>query len=146
MNATLRFAVPEDLPRIAMLMSSAEQGPHWTDAMYLKRIGEESVLLANVDRHLVGALVFSAASPGEWEIENIVVDPALRKQGIAQALIRELGTRAKERGGIRIHLEVRESNEAAIALYRKVGFIETARRRGYYRNPEEDALLFTLAL
>jgi [ribosomal protein S18]-alanine N-acetyltransferase len=146
MNATLRFAVPADLPRIATLMSSAEQAPHWTDAMYLKRIGEESVLLANIDRHLVGALVFSAASPGEWEIENVVVDPALRKQGIAQALIRELGTRAKERGGIRIHLEVRESNEAAIALYRKVGFVETTRRRSYYRNPEEDALLFTLAL
>lgn len=146
MNATLRFAVPEDLPRIATLMASAEQAPHWTDAMYLKRIGEESVLLANVDRHLVGALVFSTASPGEWEIENIVVDPALRKQGIGQALIRELGTRAKELGGIRIHLEVRESNAAAIALYRKLGFAETTRRRAYYRNPDEDALLFTLAL
>jgi ribosomal-protein-alanine N-acetyltransferase len=146
MNATLRFATPEDLSRITALMTSAEQAPHWTEAMYQKRIADQSILLANVDRHLVGALVFSAASPGEWEVENIVVDPALRKQGIAQALLRELGTRAKERGGMRIHLEVRASNAAAIALYRKVGFVETTRRRAYYRNPEEDALLFTLAL
>lgn len=146
MNATLRFATKDDLQRLLLLMRSAEQAPHWTDAAYLKRIEEDSVLLANIDRHLVGALIFSAASPSQWEVENIVVDPAIRKQGVAQAMLRELATRAKERGGMRIHLEVRESNAPAIALYRKVGFIETTRRKNYYSNPDEDALLFSLAL
>jgi ribosomal-protein-alanine N-acetyltransferase len=146
MNATLRFATRDDLQRLFMLMRSAEQAPHWTDAAYLKRIEENSVLLANIDRHLVGAVIFSSASPGEWEVENIVVDPAVRKQGIAQAMLRELATRAKERGSMRIHLEVRESNAPAIALYRKIGFVETTRRKRYYSNPDEDALLFSLAL
>lgn len=146
MNATLRFAVPEDLPRLLALMQTAEQAVQWSDAAYTTRIGEGSVLLANMDRHLVGALVFSGASPGEWEIENIVVDRAVRRQGIGQALLRELATRAKERGAVRFHLEVRASNAAAIALYQRLGFIETTRRRGYYHNPEEDALLFSLAL
>jgi ribosomal-protein-alanine N-acetyltransferase len=146
MNATLRFAIKEDLQRLLVLMRSAEEAPHWTDSAYFKRIEENSVLLANIDRHLVGAVIFCGASPGEWEVENIVVDRAVRKQGIAQAMLRELATRAKERGGIRIHLEVRESNTPAIALYRKIGFVETTRRKGYYSNPEEDALLFSLAL
>ena len=94
----------------------------------------------------MGALVFSNHSPGEWEVENIVVDKAVRRQGIGAALIRELAVRAKEKRAIRFHLEVRASNAPAIALYNKLGFVETTRRRGYYQNPEEDAILFSLAL
>jgi ribosomal-protein-alanine N-acetyltransferase len=127
-------------------MRTAESVAQWTDEAYAGRITQDCALLANIDRHLVGALVFTNASPGEWEIENIVVDSALRRQGIGAALIRELAVRAKEKGAIRFHLEVRASNEPAIALYKKLGFVETTRRRGYYQNPEEDAILFSLAL
>jgi ribosomal-protein-alanine N-acetyltransferase len=146
MNATLRFAEPADLPRLLTLMRTAETAAHWSNEAYAKRIAESWVLLANIDRHLVGAVIFSAASACEWEIENIVVDRGVRRQGIGQAMIRELQTRAKERGCIRVHLEVRESNASAIALYRKLGFVETTRRANYYSNPDEAALLFTLAL
>ena len=146
MNATFRFAAPEDLPRLLTLMRTAESVAQWTDEAYAKRITQDCALLANIDRHLVGALVFTNASPGEWEVENIVVDSALRRQGIGAALIRELAVRAKEKGAIRFHLEVRASNAPAIALYTKLGFVETTRRPGYYQNPEEDAILFSLAL
>jgi [ribosomal protein S18]-alanine N-acetyltransferase len=146
MNANLRFATAEDLPRIMTLMASAERAVQWTPEMYAKRVSQGCALLANVDRHLVGATLFSTASPGEWEVENIVVDQALRRQGIARAMLRELAVRAKERGVMRIHLEVRQSNAAAIGLYMALGFVETTRRRAYYRNPEEDAILYTLAL
>jgi ribosomal-protein-alanine N-acetyltransferase len=146
MNATFRFAEAKDLPRLLTLMRTAESVAQWTDEAYAGRITQDCALLANIDRHLVGALVFTNASPGEWEIENIVVDSALRRQGIGAALIRELAVRAKEKGAIRFHLEVRASNEPAIALYKKLGFVETTRRRGYYQNPEEDAILFSLAL
>jgi ribosomal-protein-alanine N-acetyltransferase len=146
MNATLRFAEAKDLPRLLTLMRTAESVAQWTDDAYAKRITQDCALLANIDRHLVGALVFTNASPGEWEIENIVVDSAVRRQGIGAALIRELAVRAKEKGALRFHLEVRASNAPAIALYRKLGFVETTRRRGYYQNPEEDAILFSLAL
>jgi ribosomal-protein-alanine N-acetyltransferase len=146
MNATLRFAEAGDLPRLLTLMRTAETAAHWSDQAYADRIARGWVLIANIDRHLVGALIFSAASPGEWEIENIVVDRAVRRQGIGLAMIRELQTRAKERACIRVHLEVRESNAPAIGLYRKLGFVETTRRANYYSNPDEAALLFTLAL
>ena len=146
MNATFRFAKAEDLPRLLTLMRTAESVAQWTDEAYSTRIAQHCALLANIDRHLVGALVFTNASPGEWEIENIVVDSAVRRQGVGAALIRELAVRAKEKGAIRFHLEVRASNTPAIALYKKLGFVETTRRRGYYQNPEEDAILFSLAL
>ena len=146
MNATFRFAKADDLPRLLMLMRTAESVAQWTDEAYANRITQHCTLLANIDRHLVGALVFSNASPGEWEIENIVVDSAVRRQGIGVALIRELAVRAKEKGAVRFHLEVRASNAPAIALYKKLGFVETTRRRAYYQDPEEDAILFSLAL
>lgn len=146
MNATFRFAAPEDLPRLLTLMRTAESVAQWTDEAYAKRITQDCALLANIDRHLVGALVFTNASPGEWEVENIVVDSAVRRQGIGAALIRELSVRAKEKGAQRFHLEVRASNAPAIALYKKLGFVETTRRPGYYQSPEEDAILFSLAL
>jgi ribosomal-protein-alanine acetyltransferase len=146
MNATFRFAEAKDLPRLLTLMRTAESVAQWTDEAYGKRISQDCALLANIDRHLVGALVFTNASPGEWEVENIVVDRAVRRQGIGAALIRELAVRAKEKGALRFHLEVRASNAPAIALYQKLGFVETTRRRGYYQNPEEDAILFSLAL
>lgn len=146
MNATFRFAQPDDLPRLLILMRTSESVAQWTDEAYAKRISEDCALLANIDRHLVGALVFTNASPGEWEIENIVVDSAVRRQGIGAALIRELAVRAREKGAIRFHLEVRASNAPAIALYKKLGFVETTRRHGYYQNPDEDAILFSLAL
>jgi len=146
MNATFRFAEAKDLPRLLTLMRTAESVAQWTDEAYAKRISQDCALLANIDRHLVGALVFTNASPGEWEVENIVVDRAVRRQGIGAALIRELAVRAKEKGALRFHLEVRASNTPAIALYQKLGFVETTRRRGYYQNPEEDAILFSLAL
>jgi ribosomal-protein-alanine acetyltransferase len=146
MNATFRFAKADDLPRLLILMRTAESVAQWTDEAYADRITQHCALLANIDRHLVGALVFSNASPGEWEIENIVVDRAVRRQGIGAALIRELAVRAREKGAMRFHLEVRASNSPAIALYKKLGFVETTRRRAYYQNPEEDAILFSLAL
>jgi ribosomal-protein-alanine N-acetyltransferase len=146
MNATFRFAEAKDLPRLLILMRTAESVAQWTEAAYSTRIEQHCALLANIDRHLVGALVFTNASPGEWEIENIVVDSGVRRQGIGAALIRELAVRAKEKGALRFHLEVRASNVPAIALYQKLGFVETTRRRGYYQNPEEDAILFSLAL
>ena len=146
MDSLIKIATPADLDSVIGLMSSAEQAPHWTRQMYLKRIEERSVLIAKVDKAIAAALVFCAHSPGEWEIENIVVETGMRKQGIGRAMIRQLGMIAKERGCARLHLEVRESNEPALALYRGSGFVETTRRSAYYSNPQEDALLFTLAL
>ena len=80
----------------------------------------------------------------EAEIFDIAVEPAHRRQGLATLLLKRVLSLAKERGAQEIFLEVRESNAAALALYRKFGFIVAGRRLNYYRHPDETALLLRL--
>ena len=82
----------------------------------------------------------------EWELENLVVAPDFRRKGLATKLFAALLTRARETNSESIFLEVRESNHAARALYARLGFEESGRRKLYYANPHEDAVLYRLAL
>ena len=80
----------------------------------------------------------------EWEIENIAVAGPARRRGLGTRLLGELLDLARGRGADAVFLEVRESNHAARALYEKWAFLESGRRRGYYKDPEEDAILYRL--
>lgn len=77
----------------------------------------------------------------ETDMMNLAVAPQFRRQGVGEALVNALVASLKERGSLCLTLEVRDSNEAARALYAKLGFVEIGRRRGYYRDPREDALI-----
>ena len=80
----------------------------------------------------------------EWEIENLVVDAGNRRRGLATHLLRQLLCMALNQGAKAIALEVRESNQAARHFYANFGFRESGRRKGYYREPEEAAVLLLL--
>ena len=82
----------------------------------------------------------------EGEIQRIAVLPAYRRQGIARKLMDAMMISARRKGARAMALEVRESNRAAVNLYRSAGFREIGRRRGYYHNPPEDAILMELHL
>ncbi len=82
----------------------------------------------------------------EWELENIAVARAARRQGVAVRLLAELIVQARCERGNAIILEVRESNDAARALYCKLGFVETGLRKSYYSEPAEAAILCRLSL
>ena len=84
--------------------------------------------------------------PYESDITNITVSGDCRRQGIATALFQELFRRCPEKGVSVIHLEVRESNAPARALYEKLGFAADGRRKHYYTEPTEDAILMTRKL
>ena len=71
----------------------------------------------------------------EWEIENIAVAGSARRRGLGTRLLGELLDMARAKGAAAVFLEVRESNQAARALYEKWAFLESGRRRGYYRDP-----------
>jgi ribosomal-protein-alanine N-acetyltransferase len=77
----------------------------------------------------------------EAELLKIAVVPAWRHQGIGQALMQDVFTSAARFEARRLFLEVRERNLAARALYRKTGFTEVGRRKGYYDHPPDDALM-----
>lgn len=75
----------------------------------------------------------------EAHITILVVDAAYRRQGLGHALLVALLEEARQREMARATLEVRASNEGAIALYTSFGFKEAGRRKQYYQNPTEDA-------
>ena len=80
----------------------------------------------------------------EAHITTVAVSDEHRQQGIGQKLMVELLSRAKEAGMVCSTLEVRAGNEAAIHLYEKLGYKGTARRKGYYPENKEDALVMWL--
>ncbi len=91
---------------------------------------------------LCGYLLAVAVS-GEGELHRIAVAPAFRRKHVGDALMEEFLCRCSDcrEGGL--WLEVRGGNRAAAALYRKHGFREAGRRKRYYQNPVEDALVYT---
>ena len=78
------------------------------------------------------------------DINNIAVHPAMRRQGVATALLLALRQYSLAQNLAFLTLEVRDSNLGARALYAGQGFAEVGRRRGYYAHPKEDAIIMTL--
>lgn len=97
-------------------------------------------LVALEDDKVIG-YVGSQTVLGETDMMNIATHPDYRKRGIATALITGLMEALEASGSHSLMLEVRASNEPAVSVYRKLGFEEVGRRKNYYRNPKEDALI-----
>ena len=118
----------------------------FNDPWSVKSIASElnnklSLWLVAVDSETVVGYVGSQTVLGETDMMNIAVHPDYRKQGIGTGLILALIRELSSRGSHSLMLEVRASNEQAISVYSKLGFSEIGRRRNYYRNPKEDALI-----
>lgn len=79
-------------------------------------------------------------------ITNVAVDPDYRQFGMGTALMEELEQVARDKKAQQILLEVRPSNEAALAMYRKLGYFPTGLRHAYYSDNGEDAIIMTKLL
>jgi ribosomal-protein-alanine N-acetyltransferase len=101
--------------------------------------------LAGESIHALGFLIAHRIDT-EWELENLAVALTARRQGVGAHLLDELIADTRAERGSAIILEVRESNHAARALYRKLGFVETGLRKSYYKDPPEAATLCRLKL
>lgn len=95
------------------------------------------------ERSIVGMIAVWRIAD-EIHIGTLATHPAHRRQGIARRLLIEALVDSAERGARLVTLEVRESNQAAQELYRGFGFEVVGRRKGYYHDNNEDALLMTL--
>ena len=80
------------------------------------------------------------------DLNNIAVLPQHRRRGIAAMLMEGYMAEARRRGAEQMLLEVRESNLPAISLYERYGFKAYGKRKNYYRNPAEDAVLMVVTL
>ncbi len=94
----------------------------------------------------IAGYVVAHAVVDEAEILNVAVSPDLRGTGIGGALLDAALSEVERRGALSVFLEVRLSNAAARALYGSRRFVELSRRKGYYRNPSEDALVMRRAV
>ena len=97
--------------------------------------------LVAADGDRVAGYIGSQTVMDETDMMNVAVHPDFRRQGIAEALVNALVENLQKMGSHSLTLEVRASNVPAISLYEKLGFSEIGRRKNYYRNPREDALI-----
>jgi len=145
-NIKLRRARKEDLDSIQRIESLSFKNPYppyYTKAL-IESLSDVS-LVAEVEDKIVG-YIFSRIEYGKvGHIITIAVDPEYRRMGIGERLMREVLNILKELGCQSVYLEVRISNEPAINLYKKLGFVIKKRVPKYYKDGE-DALLMDRAL
>lgn len=142
----IRPATFADIPDLLELARQTPTAAHWGQSTYEAALAGKSlrtILVAEEDGRINGFVVAQIAV-SEWEVENIVVAEGARRSGLGTQLLRGLLEEAHRDGADAVLLEVRESNSGARALYARAGFLESGRRKSYYRNPEEDAILYRL--
>ncbi len=100
--------------------------------------------LAKDGAELVAYIIGNLIAP-EGEIYRIAVRESRRRRGVAYRLLDYAVKTERGRGLEALFLEVRSQNSAARALYRAYGFREISARRGYYRNPDDDAIIMLKA-
>ena len=130
-----------DLPRVMLIELTTFTMP-WSEATFrgLLRRKDSDLLVADMKGDVAGYAVFWAVLD-QGELGNVAVDDEMRGHGIGTLLIQAVLDCAFERGVREVFLEVRKSNVRAQELYKSFGFSEVGRRRNYYLEPLEDALV-----
>ena len=129
-----------DLPQVIAIERRAFPTP-WSLAMFVLELSKPSgiCLAAMLENRLAGYLICSRYDR-VWHIMNVAVDPDVRRRGLGTALLTRLLERVDD-DEARYTLEVRRSNDGAIALYERFGFRTAGLRRRYYQDNGEDALV-----
>ena len=139
---TVEAMRPEDLDEVLAIERASFSMP-WSRGAFLYEIQQNRVARCRVMRDggvIVGYVcVWEIAD--EIHVTNVAVHPDHRRHGIARALLGGVVTEARARDLRLIVLEVRPSNREAIGLYESFGFRVIGRRRGYYYDTGEDALV-----
>ena len=137
----IRLMTKDDIEDVAHLEHVSSTEP-WSKDLFRKELKSPlSVSLVADDGGLIcGYLVFWIVAD-EVHIQNIAVNENLRRRGIADKLLTEMHFIAKTKNAFTATLEVRRSNESAIKLYEKFGFVVKGCRERYYSDTKEDALI-----
>jgi ribosomal-protein-alanine N-acetyltransferase len=131
-----------DLSQVLSIEQASFARP-WTRSNFEHELSENPHALNLVarDSGSVSAFLCAYLVAGELMINDLAVDPSSRRRGLGGALLRHAIETARARGCRRATLEVRPSNDAALALYESFGFAVVGSRPGYYTDTNEDGLL-----
>ena len=151
----VRRAVASDVGAILRLERETEEASHWAEAEYAAVVGQQDgdervkrcCFVAELEGRLAGFAVGKVVGvDGLAELESVAVGARLRRMGVGRALCVAVMDWCRSLSVGELQLEVRAGSSGAIALYRGLRFETVGLRRGYYRDPEEDALLMRLGL
>jgi ribosomal-protein-alanine N-acetyltransferase len=144
LGVLVREFAASDVPAVLAILLESQEAAAWSRESLLQLDSvAPTAWVAERDGVVAGFLIGRSAAD-EFEILNMAVSGAHRRQGIGSKLLESALEVSRKAGSARVYLEVRASNEPAIALYKRHGFTECGRRVKYYRDPLEDALLFSL--
>ena len=141
-KVVLRRAALDDIRAVLDLQQQTPEAAAWSEADYTSLLADAGTLclLAEAGEKAVGFLL-ARQMADEMEILNLAVAPGWRRQGIGRQLVGEALAHGQVQGVKQCWLEVRASNQGALAFYAAMGFVEAQRRPQYYRQPAEDAIL-----
>ncbi len=151
----VRAASAADVDAVVALERSAVEAPHWGATEYAAIVAsggggvQRCLLVAEMNGRLVGFAVGKVIGVGaecSAELESVAVDAAVRRLGVGRTLCKAVVEWCRGLSAVMVELEVRAGSAGAIPLYEGLGFVAVGRRRGYYRDPADDALLMRLEL
>lgn len=145
MELSVRPMAAADTAACAAIAAAAPEP--WSEGQLLSELESAAARLfvAEDEGGLLGFAVFQLAA-GEASLYALNVAPAARRKGVGRALLAGALDALKAEGAGQCFLEVRAANAPALALYRQLGFAAAGVRRGFYRDPPDDAVVMTLAL
>jgi len=146
MNLFIRKMTLDDIPAVVQIDQISFSLP-WPERSFRFEVTENIASrcwVAEVDQRVVG-IVVAWLLVDEVHVATIATHPDFRRQGIARRLLSYTLSRAMDEGAISSFLEVRESNLAAQEMYRQFGYEAAGRRKRYYKDNDEDAILMNLA-
>jgi [ribosomal protein S18]-alanine N-acetyltransferase len=137
----MRDMTPADVPAVVAIERASYSVP-WSEATFrgLLRRRDAELIVATMDDRVIGYAVFWCVVD-QGELGNVAVSAAARRRGVGELLVSEIIHRAAGRRVREVFLEVRPSNQTARRLYDRFGFTPVGRRRNYYQEPVEDALV-----
>jgi ribosomal-protein-alanine N-acetyltransferase len=146
-SLVVRPAAATDVPGVVAIEREAFTQP-WNRASFVDLVSapEAIFLVADGQDGALAAFAIVYVAADQSELANLAVAKRARGNGLGRHVLEKVMESARARGARHMFLEVRESNAAAQALYTSVGFHAVARRRHYYQEPVEDALVLRLDL
>jgi [ribosomal protein S18]-alanine N-acetyltransferase len=146
--AYVAWAKLDDVDELVALERESTSHP-WTRQDFEGAIrggaGERVAILRTAGQAAIGYCVWQEVAD-EAHVHNVAIAPAHRRLGLGKRLLAACLGLAGGRAARRAFLEVRAGNQAALSLYASLGFREVGRRRGYYAEPVEDAVVMEVSL